>query len=148
LVSAGALGLPTRGAGDFILSQTEVRNGEDLVMSRMTLFRRRAVRQRVHSPKVRLHLEPLEARCLLSDYGLHTRSIVAADPTTGQVGVAVVSFPTGVPAIVPVGEPGVIVANQAFPSYADAQAIIRDIDHGDDAATALAKVLARASRHH
>ncbi|MBI3463307.1 MAG: DUF1028 domain-containing protein, partial [Planctomycetes bacterium] len=89
----------------------------------------------------RLDVERLEDRCLLSTIDMGTRSIVAADPATGQVGIAVVSFPTGVPAVVPVGEPGVIVADQAFPSYADSQAIIADIKQGDDAPTALAKVV-------
>jgi uncharacterized Ntn-hydrolase superfamily protein len=90
----------------------------------------------------RPQVEPLESRCLLDGYGLLARSIVAADPATGQVGIAVVSKATGVPAIVPVGEPGVAVADQAFPSYADAQAIIRDVGQGDSAATALTKALA------
>jgi uncharacterized Ntn-hydrolase superfamily protein len=89
-----------------------------------------------------LKLEELECRCLLSNAVFHTRSIVAADPATGQVGMAVVSFPTGVPAVVPVGEPGVIVANQSTPSYTTAQAIIAGIHQGDDAPTALANALA------
>ncbi len=71
----------------------------------------------------------------------HTRSIVACDPATDQCGVAVVSFPTGVPAIVPVGEPGVAIANQATPRYATAQAIIAAIKEGTDAPTALANAL-------
>src|SRR5262245_31372120 len=54
----------------------------------------------------------------------HTRSIAACDPASGQCGIAVVSFPAGVHTVVPVGEPGVIVANQAFPSIATARAII------------------------
>src|SRR5437867_1165890 len=71
-----------------------------------------------------------------------TRSIVACDPATGQCGIAVVSFPTGVPAVVPVGEPGAIVAHQAFPSFATARAIIDKIKAGKDAPTALAGALA------
>jgi uncharacterized Ntn-hydrolase superfamily protein len=77
-----------------------------------------------------------------ADSHLHTRSIVAADPATGQVGMAVVSFPTGVPAVVPVGEPGVIIANQSTPSYATAQAILAGIHQGEDAQTALDKAIA------
>lgn len=73
----------------------------------------------------------------------HTRSIAACDPVEGACGVAVVSFPTGVPAIVPVGEPGVIVANQSFPSLATAEAIVENILVGGlDAPTALASALA------
>src|SRR5262245_6444967 len=72
----------------------------------------------------------------------HTRSIVACDPATGQCGIAVISNPTGVPAVVPVGEPGVIVANQAFPSFATARAIIDKIKAGADASTALTDALA------
>ena len=94
------------------------------------------------SRKRLLRLEELESRCLLSNAVFHTRSIVAADPATGQVGMAVVSFPTGVPAVVPVGEPGVIVANQSTPSYATAQAIIAGIHAGEDAPTALANAVA------
>ena len=40
----------------------------------------------------------------IADSHVHTRSIVAADPVTHQVGMAVVSFPTSVAAVVPVGE--------------------------------------------
>ena len=72
----------------------------------------------------------------------HTRSIAACDPADGSCGVAVVSFPTGVPAVVPVGEPGVAIANQAFPSYETARDIISRILSGDDAPTALADALA------
>ncbi len=73
----------------------------------------------------------------------HTRSIVACDPTDVSCGIAVVSFPTGVPAIVPVGEAGVSVANQSFPSLATAEAIVDGILNGGlDAPTALANALA------
>lgn len=73
----------------------------------------------------------------------HTRSIVACDPTDSSCGIAVVSFPTGVPAIVPVGEAGVSVANQSFPSLATARAIVDGILNGGlDAPTALANALA------
>src|SRR5688572_9047725 len=47
----------------------------------------------------------------------HTRSIVGCDPATSQCGIAVVSFPAGVPAVVPVGEAGVMIANQGIPSF-------------------------------
>jgi uncharacterized Ntn-hydrolase superfamily protein len=93
---------------------------------------RRSGRRRPGRPP---RLEEFESRLLL------TRSIVAADPVTGQVGIAVVSFPTGVPAVVPVGEPGIIVADQATPSYAAARAIIAGIEHGEDAATAIAQAI-------
>lgn len=73
---------------------------------------------------------------------LSTRSIVACDVIEEACGIAVVSFVTGVPAIVPVGEPGVIVANQSFPSFATARAIIEAIKMGDDASTALTNALA------
>lgn len=73
----------------------------------------------------------------------HTRSIVACDPTDASCGIAVVSFPTGVPAVVPVGEAGVSVANQSFPSLATAEAIVDGILNGGlDAPTALANALA------
>ncbi len=72
----------------------------------------------------------------------HTRSIVACDPVEDACGISVVSFPTGVPAIVPVGEPGVMVANQSFPSFATAREVIAQIQMGDDAPTALADALA------
>jgi uncharacterized Ntn-hydrolase superfamily protein len=72
----------------------------------------------------------------------HTRSIVACDPATSQCGIAVVSFPSGVSAVVPVGEAGVIVANQSFPSYATARAIIERVKMGDSAPAALAAALA------
>jgi len=73
----------------------------------------------------------------------HTRSIVACDPIDSSCGIAVVSFPTGVPAIVPVGEAGVSVANQSFPSLATAEAIVDGIVNGGlDAPTALVNALA------
>jgi Family of unknown function (DUF1028) len=72
----------------------------------------------------------------------HTRSIVACDPATKECGIAVVSFPTGVPAVVPVGEPGVIVANQSLPSLPTSRAIIARIKAGEDAPSALANALA------
>src|SRR5262245_18904320 len=40
-------------------------------------------------------------------FRMGTRSITACDPATGECGIAVVSFPTGVPAVIPVGDPGV-----------------------------------------
>src|SRR6516162_551681 len=116
--------------------------GEDLVPRRGFHHTTFAKRSESMSRKRLLRLEELESRCLLSNAVFHTRSIVAADPATGQVGMAVVSFPTGVPAVVPVGEPGVIVANQSTPSYATAQAIIAGIHAGEDAPTALANAVA------
>src|SRR5262245_23946446 len=38
-----------------------------------------------------------------------TRSIAACDPTTGECGIAVVTFPTGAAVVVPVGEPGIAI---------------------------------------
>lgn len=84
-------------------------------------------------------LEELESRVLL------TRSIVAGDPLTGEVGIVVVSWPTMVPGIVPVGEPGVIVANQSTPNINTAHAIIDGIKSGEDAPTALANAVAHDS---
>lgn len=75
----------------------------------------------------------------------HTRSIVACDVQEDACGIAVVSFPTGVPAIVPVwdlGVPGVIVANQSFPSLPTARAIIGNVGAGMSAREALRAALA------
>lgn len=74
----------------------------------------------------------------------HTRSIVACDPTEDACGIAVVSFPTGVPAIVPVWDsraPGVIVANQSDPSLPTARSIIDNVRGGMTAREALRTAL-------
>lgn len=92
-----------------------------------------------------LALSLIEHQAAVAQQGprFHTRSIVACDPIDSSCGIAVVSFPTGVPAIVPVGEAGVSVANQSFPSLATAEAIVDGIlDGGLDAPTALASALA------
>jgi uncharacterized Ntn-hydrolase superfamily protein len=52
-----------------------------------------------------------------------TRSITACDPATGECGIAVVTFPSGAGVVVPVGEPGVAIANQAWPNIYTARAI-------------------------
>jgi uncharacterized Ntn-hydrolase superfamily protein len=89
-----------------------------------------------------LNFDPARAQAPLKPGPrFHTRSIVACDPASGQCGIAVISFPSGVPAVVPVGEAGVMVANQAFPSFATARAIIDKIKAGADAPTALAEAL-------
>lgn len=71
-----------------------------------------------------------------------TRSIAACDSQTQACGVAVVSFPTGVPAVVPVGEPRIVVANQATPLIDNAERIIELIESGLTPEEALDKVLA------
>ncbi len=70
----------------------------------------------------------------------HTRSIVACEPITSECGIAVVSYPP-VSAVVPVGMPGIIVANQSFPSIKTAREIIKEIQKGSDAESALAIAL-------
>jgi len=74
-------------------------------------------------------------------YRTGTRSITACDPATSECGIAVVSFPTGTPAVVPVGEPGVIVANQATPSYPIARKIVNAVLAGTHPTTALENAL-------
>ena len=78
---------------------------------------------------------------VFAQISFHTRSVVACDPDTQECGIAVVSFPSGVPAVVPVGTPGVIVANQATPSLATARDIIDRIKLGAPAPKALADAL-------
>lgn len=75
----------------------------------------------------------------------HTRSIVACDPAEGACGIAVVSFPSGVPAVVPVWDPrvpGVIVANQSFPDHGTALRIVDNVASGLGAREALTAALA------
>ncbi len=74
----------------------------------------------------------------------HTRSIVACDPIEDACGIAVVSFTSGVPAVIPVGEENVIVANQGFlPSYTTSKNIIENIKtYGMSAMDALNSALA------
>jgi len=71
-----------------------------------------------------------------------TRSIAACDGPTQACGVAVVSFPTGVPAVVPVGKPRIVVANQASPLIDNAERIVALIEGGAAPEDALAEVLA------
>jgi len=71
----------------------------------------------------------------------HTRSIVACDPETRECGIAVTSYPQ-TSAVVPVGAPGMIVANQSFPSISTARAILKELRKGSDAASALSSALA------
>lgn len=75
----------------------------------------------------------------------HTRSIVACDPAEDACGIAVVSFPSGTPAVVPVWDPrvpGVIVANQSFPDLDTALAVIAGAGQGMGAREALNAALA------
>ncbi len=71
-----------------------------------------------------------------------TRSITACDPATSECGIAVVTFPSGAPAVVPVGEPGVIVANQGFPNIYTARAIVDAVLAGVHPTSAVANALA------
>ena len=75
--------------------------------------------------------------------GFHygTRSIAACDPATGECGIAVVTFPSSVGAVVPVGDPGVAIANQAFPNIYTARAIQDAVLSGVHPAAALEAAL-------
>ncbi|MBU8895850.1 DUF1028 domain-containing protein [Corallococcus sp. M34] len=71
-----------------------------------------------------------------------TRAIVACDPVGHQCGIAVISFPTGITALVPYGRSDLAVATMALPSVDDAQAVIARIDGGAAPQAAIDSVLA------
>ena len=69
-----------------------------------------------------------------------TRSIVACDLVLDACGVAVVSFPSGTPYVVPLGQPGIALANQGIPSLQFAKALMQRISQGVTPADALSEV--------
>lgn len=71
-----------------------------------------------------------------------TRSIAACDPATGECGIAVVSFPSGTGVVVPVGEPGVAIANQAWPNIYTARSVVDAVLAGVHPTAALDAALA------
>jgi uncharacterized Ntn-hydrolase superfamily protein len=71
-----------------------------------------------------------------------TRSIVACEPSTGSCGIAVISFPAGINALVPYGKPGAVVATMMVPTVDDAQAILARMDAGETPRQAVDAVVA------
>jgi uncharacterized Ntn-hydrolase superfamily protein len=71
-----------------------------------------------------------------------TRSIVACDPATRACGIAVISFPAGITALVPYGKPGAVVASMMIPSVDDAQAILARMDGGQTPQQAVDAIVA------
>jgi uncharacterized Ntn-hydrolase superfamily protein len=85
---------------------------------------------------------PIAAESAGTGYArMGTRSIAACDPATSECGIAVVSFPSGTPAVVPVGEPGVAIANQAWPNIYTARAIVQAVLAGSHPTAAIEAAL-------
>src|SRR5262245_16540743 len=86
----------------------------------------------------------LDATQALAERRFHygTRSIAACDPATGECGIAVVTFPSSVGAVVPAGDPGVAIANQAWPNIYTARAIQQAVLAGVHPTAALESALA------
>jgi uncharacterized Ntn-hydrolase superfamily protein len=75
---------------------------------------------------------------------VHTYSIVARDPATGELGVAVQSHYFSVGSVVPWGEPGVgVVATQSFPNLAYGAEGLALMRSGRTAPEALAELVGR-----
>lgn len=79
---------------------------------------------------------------LVSAFHFGTRSISACDPTTSECGIAVATYPAGPAGVVDVGQPGVIVANQAYSHYVTAKAIVDAVSAGMHPTIALENALA------
>jgi uncharacterized Ntn-hydrolase superfamily protein len=75
---------------------------------------------------------------------VHTYSIVARDPVTGELGIAVQSHYFSVGSVVPWAEPGVgAVAVQSFVSVTNGPAALALLRAGRTASAALAEIIAR-----
>jgi uncharacterized Ntn-hydrolase superfamily protein len=73
---------------------------------------------------------------------LGTRSIVACETATQACGIAVLSFPSAVGALVPHGRPGVAVASQLYPTVDVSQALLARVSAGEAPQEALDALMA------
>jgi uncharacterized Ntn-hydrolase superfamily protein len=73
---------------------------------------------------------------------LGTRSIVACDAGTQACGIAVLSFPSAVGALVPYGRPGVAVASQLYPTVDVSEALVARVSGGEEPQAALDALMA------